>query len=42
LRKKLVERRKEAAKKGLKEAEDLLLQVDKDVEKLAVKKDVDR
>ncbi|MBL9165316.1 MAG: hypothetical protein JNL18_21490 [Planctomycetaceae bacterium] len=42
LRKKLVERRKEAAKKGLKEAEELLLQVDKDVEKLAVKKDVDR
>jgi hypothetical protein len=42
LRKKLVERRKEAAKKGLKEAEELLLKVDKDVEKLAVKKDVDR
>jgi septal ring factor EnvC (AmiA/AmiB activator) len=42
LRKKLVERRKEAAKKGLKEAEELLLKVDKDIEKLAVKKDVDR
>lgn len=42
LRKKLVERRKEAAKQGLKEAESLLLQMDKNVEKLAQKKDVDR
>ncbi|WP_428308370.1 hypothetical protein [Lacipirellula sp.] len=42
LRKKLVEKRKEAAKKGLKEAEALLLQVDKKIEKLADKKDVDR
>ncbi len=35
LRKPLVDLKKEAAKKGLKEAEELLLQVDKKVEKLA-------
>jgi septal ring factor EnvC (AmiA/AmiB activator) len=40
-RKKLEEIRKEAAKKGLKEAEDLLLQVDKKVEGLA-KKEADK
>ncbi len=41
LRKRLVEPRKNAAAKGLKEAEDLLLKVDKDIEKLAAKKDLD-
>jgi DNA repair exonuclease SbcCD ATPase subunit len=41
LRKKLAELRKPAPKKGLKEAEDLLLQVDKKVEDLG-KKDLDR
>jgi len=42
LRKRLVEPRKAAAAKGLKEAEELLAKVDKDVEKLAAKKDADR
>jgi hypothetical protein len=42
LRKQLVERRKEAAKQGLKEAEALLLEMDKSVEKLAAKNNVDR
>jgi hypothetical protein len=42
LRKRLVQQRKEAAKKGLKDAEDMLLQMDKDIEKIAAKKDMDR
>jgi len=42
LRKKLEERRKEAAKKGLKEAEALLAELDKKVEKLATQKDLDK
>lgn len=42
LRKRLVQTRKDAASKGLKDAEELLLKVDKDIEKLAAKKDSDR
>jgi hypothetical protein len=42
LRKRQAELRKEAAKKGLKDAEQLLLEMDKELEKLAGKKDLDR
>jgi hypothetical protein len=42
LRKRLAEQRKAPPKKGLKEADDLLLKVDKDLEKLSAKKEMDR
>jgi hypothetical protein len=42
LRKRLADQQKAAPKKGLKDANELLLKVDKDLEKLAAKKEMDR
>ena len=42
LRERQAEIRKQAAKQGLKDAEKLLLEMDKNIEKLAAKKDLDR